>query len=166
MSRSGRRRGGTVALALALALPALVSSAAWSSAEADAQLSTQIDANAGAGGSPGTESEPGNRGAAVIAPTRLGLAFARAHHVHGLPLPPRSRSQGSNRFGSGRGFRATVDFYTRFFKRQGLRHRAIPIYRYRGTVVARFLSEQPNSEWLALHVFQRAGKTSIVIVPR
>ncbi|GAB4569761.1 MAG: hypothetical protein Tsb0020_24100 [Haliangiales bacterium] len=94
------------------------------------------------------------------------VAYADRGLVHGLPLPPRTRSSERDLFTSGRGFRATVDFYTRHLNRRGLRHQAIPIYRYRGVTVARFLSQSPGTEWSALHVFQEDSRTSIFILPR
>ncbi len=94
------------------------------------------------------------------------VAHADRGLVHGLPLPPRTRSRGRDLFTSGRGFRATVDFYTRHLSRRGLRHQAIPIYRYRSVTVARFLSQSPGTEWSALHVFQQDSRTSIFILPR
>jgi len=67
---------------------------------------------------------------------------------------------------SSRGFRRTVEFYERFFRRTGVPHERVPTYRYRGTVVARFLSRDPRSRWLAIHVFRRRGRTMIYIVAR
>ena len=85
--------------------------------------------------------------------------------VHGLPLPRGSRSGDTNLVESRRGFRKTVDFYKRILRRRGLLHQAIPVYRHRGTVVARFLAEDKASRWRALHVFKTGGRTRIFIVP-
>jgi hypothetical protein len=88
--------------------------------------------------------------------------------VHGIPLPRGSRvvERGGDLFSSGRGFRKTVRYYQRFLDRKGMAHRAIPTYRYRGTAVARFLSKDKASTWLAIHVFRRRGKTHVFVVPR
>lgn len=96
----------------------------------------------------------------------LAAADAAAATVHGVPLPPGSRSVDVDLFASGRGFRKTVAHVERFLRRRGLRHRAVPVYRYRGVVVARFLSRHESSKWQAIHVFRAAGRTRIAIVPR
>lgn len=97
----------------------------------------------------------------VLRPVPGGAAL-----IFDVPLPPGSRSQGEHLFTSGRGFRATVDFYKRFLKRRGLAHEEVPVYRYRGTTVARFLSRQPGTRWAAIHVFHSEARTTIFIVPR
>jgi hypothetical protein len=112
-------------------------------------------------------------------------ALPRAHaapaDVLGVPLPPGTRidparapgaasdpASGERRhlFVSGRGFRATVEFYQRFLARRGLQHQAIPVYRYRGTEIARFLSRQPGTAWSAVHVYRDDARTWIFIVPQ
>ena len=102
---------------------------------------------------------------ALLLTPAVTTAPAAAAEVLDVPLPPGSRSQDTHLFSSGRGFRATVDFYTRFLQRRGLTHEAIPVYRYRGTAVARFLSRQPGTKWDAIHVFHGEGRTMIFIVP-
>ena len=101
-------------------------------------------------------------------------AQAAPGEVLGLPLPPGSRidtrtqpGPGERRllFVSGRGFRATVEHFQRFLVRRGLLHEAVPVRRYRGTVLARFLSRQPGTAWSALHVYQQDARTWIFIVP-
>jgi hypothetical protein len=84
--------------------------------------------------------------------------------VHGVPLPARSRSLAEDLFESGQPFRKTVDFYKRFLNRAGLAHEAIPIYRHRGVVVARFITMDRAAAWRAIHIFQAEGRTRIVIV--
>jgi hypothetical protein len=88
--------------------------------------------------------------------------------VHGVPLPRGTRIDPSAEglFLSGQTFRKTVDHIARWLDRQGLAHDAVPIYRYRGIEVARFVSQVPATSWLAIHVFRRLGTTSIYIVPR
>jgi hypothetical protein len=104
----------------------------------------------------------------------LSTAYAGPGEALGLPLPPGTRidtrtlpEPGEPRllFVSGRGFRATVEHFQRFLARRGLLHEAVPVQRYRGTVVARFLSRQPGTTWAALHVYQQGARTWIFIVP-
>jgi hypothetical protein len=106
-----------------------------------------------------------------------GHASAGSISVHGVPLPPGSRAlepasdlAGDKAavpvYSSGRGFRRTVDFYQRFFTRRGVAHEQVPIYGYRGVVVARFVSRQAGSAWAAIHVFRHRGRTRIYVVPR
>ena len=87
--------------------------------------------------------------------------------VHGLALPPGTRVDQSerDRYISSRTFRRTVDWYQRHLRRRGLNHHLEPIYRYRGTVVARIHSREPSATWSALHIYQSAGKTYIYVVP-
>lgn len=94
------------------------------------------------------------------------LLFANPAKELGIPLPPGSRGKGASPVLSGQGFRKTVEFYERFFRRSGLAHEQLPVYAYRGTVVARFLSRQPDSRWLAVHVYRHEGRTMIYVVPR
>lgn len=113
-------------------------------------------------------------GAWLAALPGLPRAHAEPGEVLGLPLPPGSRIDARSRpgpgehqrlFVSGRGFRATVEHFQRFLARRGLLHEAIPVQRYRGTVVARFLSRQPGTAWSALHVYQHDARTWMFIVP-
>lgn len=95
-------------------------------------------------------------------------AIADPAKVDGVPLPRGSRSldQGGRLFSSSHGFRKTVRFYERFLDRAGIQHQAIPVYSYRGTVVARFLSRQRTATWSAIHVFRSQGRTQIYVVPK
>lgn len=115
--------------------------------------------------------------AALAALPALPEAHAAPADVLGVPLPPGTRidparaasADGGERrhlFVSGRGFRATVEFYQRFLARRGLQHQAIPVYRYRGTEIARFLSRQPGTAWSAVHVYREDARTWIFIVPQ
>ena len=91
-----------------------------------------------------------------------------AADVHDLPLPSRSRIADPDTpdlFISGTSFRRTVDFYKKHLDRKGLAHDAVPVYRYRGTTVARFISRQKGAKWAAVHVFTRDGRTLIAIIP-
>jgi hypothetical protein len=105
-------------------------------------------------------------------PVHLPRAHAQPGDVLGLPLPPGTRidtraprTAERRPLISGRGFRATVEHFQRVLARRGLLHQAIPVQRYRGTVVARFLSRQPGTAWSALHVYQHDARTWIFIVP-
>ncbi len=111
----------------------------------------------------------------LAAPQTLPRAHAAPVNVLGVPLPPGTRIDAARAAGdapgerhlfvSGRGFRATVEFYQRFLARRGLLHQAIPVYRYRGTEIARFLSRQPGTAWSAVHVYRDDARTWIFIVP-
>jgi hypothetical protein len=92
-------------------------------------------------------------------------AHARALAVLGVPMPAGSREAGGV-VTSGRGFGQTVEFYKRFLKRAGVGHEAVPVYRYRGVDVARFLVRQGGTRWAAIHVYRHGGRTMIYVVPR
>jgi hypothetical protein len=97
----------------------------------------------------------------------LPLAAApSAADTHGVPLPPGSRSLEPDLFESGRGFRQSVEHVRRFLARTGSLHEEIPVYAYRGVVVARFLAREQRSRWLAIQVYRADGRTRISIVPR
>lgn len=112
-----------------------------------------------------------------LVPTALALILgvlltaapaAAGADVHDLPLPSRSRlaePDTPDLFVSGTSFRRTVDFYKKHLDRKGLAHDAVPVYRYRGTTVARFVSRQKGAKWAAVHVFTRDGRTLIAIIP-
>ncbi len=93
---------------------------------------------------------------------------AQGAESHGVDLPRGTRvvAEVDGLFRSGLGFRKTVRFYQRLLARRGTAHRELPVYRYRGTVLTRFLSRDPASPWLAIHVFLRRGVTHIYVVPR
>ena len=112
-------------------------------------------------------------GAVVIA--LCGLADAKDHH--GAPLPPGSRSFDASAAGaadkrtrdlfvSGRGFRKSVQHVQRQLRRRGIAHKAVPIYRHRGTTVARFVSQHGSTGWCAVQVYRTRGKTFVFVVPR
>jgi len=97
-----------------------------------------------------------------------GAASAGPRSVSGVPLPRGSRSldESGHLYASSRGFRKTVRFFERFLDRAGIEHQAIPVYSYRGTDVARFISRQRGSAWSAIHVFRTQGQTQIYVVPQ
>jgi hypothetical protein len=80
-----------------------------------------------------------------------------------LPLPPGSRRIEGDLHLSGQSFRETVRFFQRRLARQRVAHEQRPIYRYRGVLVARFLSREATT-WAAIHVFQQRDRTHIFIV--
>jgi hypothetical protein len=93
-------------------------------------------------------------------------AHAGPLEVLGVAMPAGSRQAGGGVVTSGRGFGQTVEFYKRFLKRAGVGHEAVPVYRYRGVDVARFLVRQGGTRWMAIHVYRHGGRTMIYVVPR
>lgn len=91
-------------------------------------------------------------------------ASARAD-VDGVPVPRGSRADGARHI-SGKGYRDTVDHMKKWLSKQGTAHRQIGPYRARGVDVTRFISDDPATPWLAIHVFRQAGKTWISVVKR
>ena len=98
-------------------------------------------------------------GLVAAAPARAGV------DLHGAPLPRGSRPV-ADRHASALGFRATVDWYTRQWRRDGIAVRTVGPYAARGVDVVRFLREDDAGDWLAVHVYRVAGKTWIFVVPR
>jgi len=97
----------------------------------------------------------------------LAAAPARAD-TYDLPVPRGTRRDPvtPDLHVSGRGFRDSVDHYARELGRRGLAHERVGPYRVRGVDVARFVSADPRSRWLAIHVYRRDGKTWIFLVKR
>jgi len=97
----------------------------------------------------------------------LGAGFpvpaADAAKLHGVVV--RGKEVAPNVYASRQGFRRAVDFYRRTLRRQRVAHEAIPVYRHNGTLVARFLSQDPRAKWLAIHVFHKDGRTYVAVVP-
>ena len=85
--------------------------------------------------------------------------------LHGAPLPRGSRPAG-DRHASALGFRATVDWYARQWRRDGIAVRTVGPYAARGVDVVRFLREGDAGSWLAVHIYRLAGKTWIFVVRR
>lgn len=86
--------------------------------------------------------------------------------ARGLPLPPGSRADDERpeTFVSGRGFRESVSFYERVLRARGAGHRAVPVYRYRGVTLARFLAEDDASRWSAIHVYAIRQATYVAVI--
>jgi hypothetical protein len=88
------------------------------------------------------------------------------------PLPRGSRAIGQGAHTSGLGFRDTVSFYERFFRSRGLAYELVPVYSYRGTVVARFVPRHASptatvaAPWAAIHIVRSQGRTAIYILAR
>lgn len=82
----------------------------------------------------------------------------------GLSVPRGSKVVAPQVWQSRLGFRKTVKFYERLWKRLGLEPEAVPVYRYRGVDVARFLAKHPDSPWQAVQIFRKRGNTRIAIV--
>jgi len=85
--------------------------------------------------------------------------------VAGVPLPRGARAT-ADRYVSPKSYRDTVDFIDHWLTRQGTLHHEVGPYRARGIDVTRFVSDQPATPWLAIHVYRQAAKTWIFVVPR
>jgi len=105
----------------------------------------------------------------LVAAIVLSSGLARAD-VAGVPLPRGSRAEKGSaepvRHASGKGYRDTVDHMRKWLSKEGVAHRQVGPYRARGVDVTRFLSEDPSTAWLAVHVVRQAGKTWISVVKR
>ena len=100
---------------------------------------------------------------AVLAPA----AAAADDDRYGLPVPPGSQvsERGDSTFVSSRGFRDTLRYYQRHFRRHAIAHRAPPVYRARGVAVARLLATSGDARWGAVHVYRHRGTTYIAVIP-
>ncbi len=83
----------------------------------------------------------------------------------GLGVPRGSRVTAVQTWRSGRTFRKTVQYYQKLLSRRGIAHDELPVYRYRGVVVARFLARNPASRWTAIHLSEWRGQTRIYLLP-
>jgi hypothetical protein len=92
-------------------------------------------------------------------------AAPAAADVHGVPMPRGSRADGERQI-SGKGYRDSVDHMRKWLSKEGVAHRQIGPYRARGVDVTRFVSDDPATPWLAIHVVRQAGKTWISVVKR
>ena len=101
---------------------------------------------------------------ATVAMLGLGRP-ALAATVHDVPVPGRVQKDSPGLHSARMGFRRTVAYYRRWLKSRGLKHEAVAVYRYRRTLVARFLSRETASRWSAIHVWHYEGRTWITIVP-
>jgi hypothetical protein len=102
---------------------------------------------------------------AIAMPSPLAAGSSPRADKLGLEVPRGSKVTGDQLWSSALGFRKTVEFYERLLKRKSLAHEAVPVYRYRGVTVARFISTADGARWRAIHVFHRRGATRIYLVP-
>jgi hypothetical protein len=108
----------------------------------------------------------GNIALLLLLALLLGAPPARADATRGVPLPPGARPAEEGIHVSPRGLRDTLTFYSRHLQRRAIDHQAIPLQRYRGIELARFLASDPASPWEAIHVYRHRGTTFIAIVGR
>jgi hypothetical protein len=106
---------------------------------------------------------------------RFGIAFTIVATLSGVVgagadpdvrMPPGTRKDDSGGLVSGRGLRDTTDFIAKELARRGIAVAQIGPARIRGVELTRFVSQQPSTPWLAIHVLRAAGKTLIFFVPR
>ena len=81
-------------------------------------------------------------------------------------LPAGTRTNAAGQLVSGAGLRDTTDAIARDLARQGIAVTQIGPYRVRGVELTRFVSLEPTTRWLAIHVLRVDGKTVISFVPR
>lgn len=99
------------------------------------------------------------------APGRAGAGSKPSADKLGLGVPGRSRVVATQTWRSGRSFRKTVQYYQKLLSRRGIGHEELPVYRYRGVVVARFLATDAAARWAAIHVSEARGETRIYLLP-
>ena len=85
--------------------------------------------------------------------------------LSGVPVPRGTRGSASPVVSS-KSYRDTVDFYGRWLDRSGVAHHVVGPYRARGVDVTRFLSDDPSTPWLAIHVYRQSAKVWISVVSR
>jgi len=83
-----------------------------------------------------------------------------------LKLPPGTRQDPAGHYVAGRGLRDSTDFIAKELAKRGIAVEQIGPYRVRGIELTRFLSQSPQTAWLAIHVMRVAGKTLIFFVAR
>lgn len=93
------------------------------------------------------------------------LQPTRAARLYEIPIPRGSRKVAPDLYASSLPFRKAVRYYRKIIKAKGWLHVAVPVYRYRGTVVARFISSQVGTKWSAIQVFKHRGRTHIAVIP-
>jgi hypothetical protein len=80
-------------------------------------------------------------------------------------MPPGTRAE-DDHFVSTRGLRDTTDFVAKELASRGIATARVGPYRERSVELTRFLSQDPATTWLAIHVVRISGKTLIFFVPR
>ncbi len=98
-------------------------------------------------------------------PGRAGAGSKPSADTLGLGVPGGSRVVAVQTWRSGRSFRKTVQYYQKLLSRRGIARDELPVYRYRGVVVARFLATDPAARWAAIHVSEARGETRIYLLP-
>jgi hypothetical protein len=81
-------------------------------------------------------------------------------------MPPGTHKDSDGQLVSGRGLRDSTDFIAKELDRRGIPVHQVGPYRVRGVELTRFMSDQPSTTWLAIHVVRISGKTVISFVPR
>lgn len=81
-------------------------------------------------------------------------------------VPPGTRADADGSLVSGRGLRDTSDFLAKELTARGIAVTQVGPSRVRGVELTRFLSQSPQTPWLAIHVLRVSGKTLIFFVPR
>jgi hypothetical protein len=105
----------------------------------------------------------GFRGRFILAAALLARSASADPDVR---LPPGTRSDPAGHYIAGRGIRDSTDFIAKELAKRAIAAEQIGPYRVRGVELTRFISQQPSTSWLAIHIVRTAGKTLIFFVPR
>ena len=81
-------------------------------------------------------------------------------------VPPGTRADATGQLVSSRGLRDTTDFLAKELAARGIAATQIGPSRVRGVELTRFVSQTPQTPWLAIHVLRASGKTLIFFVAR
>ncbi len=81
-------------------------------------------------------------------------------------LPPGSRRVSGGRFALSRGIGEATTAIESRLRASGAAYERMGPVRVRGLELTRFLSADPSSSWLALHVSRKEGRTFLDVVPR
>lgn len=81
-------------------------------------------------------------------------------------LPPGSRRVADGRFSLARGIGEATAAIEARLRASGAAYERLGPVRVRGLELTRFLSADPSSSWLALHVSRKEGRTFLDVVPR
>ena len=87
----------------------------------------------------------------------------------GVPMPKGSKvpdSSDPSRVVSSKSYRDTVESLTKWLSKHAIAHHQVGPYRVRGVDLTRFISDDPATAWLAIHVYRITGKTWIFVVSR
>jgi hypothetical protein len=103
-------------------------------------------------------------GAPAIAPTSAAPATALRPTLP-IKAPPGTRWI-EGRYRVGLGLAEATRFVERQLERAGIAFARRGPYRVRGVEVTRFLSEDPSTSWLAIHLVRKEGRTFLDLIPR